>query len=82
MLVPYWREKHIYFANRANNCVLQSRNISECAAGYYGNGSATCTLCHDNRIKPDQGDSSDCDTECDAESEQPNEDHTQCGKMT
>ena len=58
--------------------------FTECNAGYYGNGSATCTLCPGNTIKSSPGYASDCNTDaqCDGVSNEPNTGHTVCGRSS
>ena len=57
--------------------------FTECNAGYYGSGNDTCTKCSGNEIKPSQGDAPDCnaDPPCDGVSNDPNAEHTACGRF-
>ena len=57
--------------------------FTECKAGYYGSANDTCTNCSGKEIKSSQGDAPDCsaDPPCDGVSNDPNAEHTACGKL-
>ena len=54
--------------------------MTECNTGYYGNASSVCIMCSGNRVKMEAGDAPSSDTECDTETMEPNDAHTECGK--
>lgn len=74
--------------NFRTRCYVQKRQVkwfsgillTECKAGYYGNGSISCTLCPGNKIKLERGDALECLIECPTFNE-PNDDHTECGLL-
>ena len=54
--------------------------FSVCSAGFYRSG-PVCTMCPGNEIKAMAGDALDCsaDPPCDNVSQEPNDQHTECG---
>ena len=56
------------------------KNSLECGAGFFRNG-PLCTMCPGNEIKTMPGDAPDCsaDPPCDGVTQEPNDQHTQCG---
>ena len=62
------------------NSIIRFYHFPVCNAGYFGTASTTCTLCTENTIKPEIGDSGTCDEICPEESSRPSEDRTECSK--
>ena len=71
---------HIIIWNYSQNLLLGTSFILVCNAGYYKVG-ISCELCTGNKMKSITGDSADCETSCNGNTNIPNGAHTSCGKF-